>query len=175
MRFFWRIVFCVFLLPYTGCDLRTPSRSAEEAATELLAIWEFGDTSGISVLFSADAVYADVPNDRELVGIEQITGYVTHVHSWASDIEIAVQSLRATGESAAIEWVMTGVQDRPIRGMIPMATDRRFTIQGVTLVDVTDGRIHRAVDYIQVLPLIVQLGGYVTLPGGGVLGEPAQN
>jgi hypothetical protein len=69
---------------------------------------------------------------------------------------------------------MRGVQDRPIAGRVPVATGRSFAIRGATLIEMKDGRIRRAADYIDVLGFVLQLGARVELPGGVVLGGNEQ-
>jgi hypothetical protein len=42
-------------------------------------------------------------------------------------------------------------------------------LNGVTIIEMDGGRIRRAADYIDVLPLVLQLGGKAELPGGVVM------
>ena len=158
-----------------GLSLPTPAQDASpsSALEELLGVWESGEVESLGRLFEDDAVYVDMPNDRRLSGLEAIKGYVSHVHSWASEIRVEIRSVREGPSFAVAEWTMEGTQDRPIRGLIPIATGQSFSISGTTLIDVRNGLISRAVDYIQVTPLMLQLGGRIELPGGVVLGgEP---
>ena len=146
---------------------------AESAVRTLLGAWESGDAESLDDLFLPDAVYVDMPNDRVLTGVPAIKGFVDHVHSWASEVAIEIRSVRAADGFAVAEWTMSGVQDRPIPGMVPVAaTGRAFEITGTTIVEVEGRRIRRAVDYIQVVPLMLQLGGRIELPGGTVLEGP---
>lgn len=145
---------------------------AASAVRTLLGVWESGDAESLDDLFLPDAVYVDMPNDRVLTGVPAIRGFVEHVHSWASELAIEIRSVRAADGFAVAEWAMSGVQDRPIPGMVPVATGREFTITGATIVEVEGERISRAVDYIQVVPLMLQLGGRIELPGGTVLEGP---
>ena len=148
-------------------------RAPEDVVRALMAVWESGDTDRLDGLFHPDATYVDKPNAREFHGVGEIRGYVGHVHSWAAQVALEVTSVRSGSGFAVAEWVMTGVQDRPISGMIPVATNRSFSIHGTTMVDVEDGRASRAVEYIQVMPLMLQLGARIELPGGVVIGGGA--
>jgi len=103
--------------------------------------------------------------------------YVGHVHAWASQVQITIAAIHSGADAAVAEWVMRGVQDRPIPGRVPVATNRPFELKGVTVVELRDGRIARAADYIDVLGFVVQLGAQVRLPGGVVIpagGDAAQ-
>lgn len=139
--------------------------SAEVAIQSLMEVWESGDVEVLDSIFHSDAVYVDMPNGREFGGIDEIKGYVQHVHSWASQVVVEVSTIRSGVDLAVAEWTMSGVQDRPIPGVVRMATDATFSIKGATVVDFVDGRMAKAVDYIQVIPLILQLGGRIELPG----------
>ncbi len=146
---------------------------AVQRARQLMAIWESGDTGTLADIAAADVVYDDVPNGVRFEGLEGVRRYVGHVHSWASDVTITVTAVHGGPDAAVAEWVMRGVQDRPIPGRVPVATGRTFELPGATLVEVRDGRIVRAADYIDVLGFVVQLGSRVELPGGVVI-EPEE-
>lgn len=146
--------------------------SAERAMRTLLRSWETGDTGGFPELFTEDAIYDDMPNARRLTGLEEITGYVAGVHSWADSVTMEIGNVRAAEDFAFAEWVFRAVQTGPMGSMVRAVTCRRVEIPGITVITMRDGRIARAVDYIQVLPLILQVGGRVEIPGGTVLELP---
>ena len=150
-----------------GC--RADSNRAQSLAAQLMEMWRTGNTSALEAISTPDVVYDDVPNAQRFEGPEGVRQYIGHVHAWASDIEIEITSLRGDAHTAIAEWVMFGMQDRPIPGRVPIATRRPFRLQGVTLVELRDGRIARAADYLDVLGFVVQLGGRVELPGGVVI------
>lgn len=150
-----------------GC--RATSNRAEVMAERLMEMWRTGNTSALEAIAATDVVYDDVPNGQRFEGREGVRRYIGHVHSWASDIEIEITSLRGDANTAVAEWIMQGVQDRPIPGRVPIATRRSFRLNGVTLVELRDGKIARAADYLDVLGFVVQLGGRVELPGGTVI------
>ena len=142
---------------------------ADQRARQLMRIWETGDSGVLDEIASPDIVYDDVPNGERFEGLDGVRRYVGHVHSWASQVEITVVAVHSGSDGAVVEWVMRGVQNRPIPGRVPLATNRPFELKGVTLVVLRDGRITRAADYIDVLGFVVQLGSRVELPGGVVI------
>ncbi|MDT8436664.1 MAG: nuclear transport factor 2 family protein [Gemmatimonadota bacterium] len=157
----------VLLCACASCGGRP--ESAAERARQLMEVWETGDVELLAEIAAPGIVYDDVPNGERFEGLEEASGYVRHVHAWAGQVDIEVTAVHGNGDAAYAEWVMTGVQDRPIPGRIPVATDRKFEIRGLTLVETRDGRIARAADYMDVLRFVVQLGGRVELPGGVVV------
>lgn len=162
-------------LVFAGCGQST--ELSDQRARQLMTIWETGDFAMLEEIANPDIVYDDVPNGERFEGLDGVRRYVGHVHSWASQVQITVVAVHSGPDEAVAEWVMRGVQDRPIPGRIPVATNRPFELKGVTLVELEDGRIARAADYIDVLGFVVQLGSRVELPGGLVIpsgGEAAQ-
>ena len=160
------------LLATIACAPAGPSpRLAENEllARTLMALWETGETDNLAQLFRADAVYDDYPNQVQYQGLEEIAGYVTHVHDWADGVTMSISELQVSEYGAVVEWVFSGVQDRPIGNRVPVATGRDVLLNGVTVIQVEDGRIRRAADYIDVLSFVLQLGSEVRLPGGSVL------
>lgn len=150
-----------------GNRARTPS--VEVLLRALLGIWQSGDTSGLKTILHKDIVYEDVPNEHVFSGRDEVAGYIEHVHSWASDLQIEVESIESNSEMAVGEWIMIARQGQPIGARIRVATNRRIRLRGVTLVRVSKGRIIRATDFLDALTLMRQLGGSVALPGGGTL------
>lgn len=127
------------------------------------------DTAAIMELFWPDAVYDDYASQLQYRGIEEIVGYVTSVHTWADDVYLNVGEVHASASGAVAEWLFAAVQARPMGGLVPVATNREVTVNGVTIIEVDRGRIRRAADYTDTTPLLLQLGGRMTLPGGGMM------
>jgi len=145
----------------------TPSTLVET----LMSVWESGDTSVLDGIMSEDVVYEDKPNRRSLQGLEEAKTYVSHVHTWASGVEIEITQVRSSGNSAVAEWTMSATQSKPIPGRVTVATNRPIEIFGLTAIDVERGKIVRAVDYLDALGFVLQLGATVELPGGTRLGD----
>jgi len=135
----------------------------------LLSVWESGDTDALLELFQPDAAYDDFPNQVQYHGIDEIVGYVSSVHTWGTAVAMNVIQVHATEDGATAEWVLSAIQEGPIGDMVPVATGREVVLNGVTLIETEGGRIRRAADYMDVLPFVLQLGGEVTMPGGGVI------
>lgn len=184
----WRRVPSAFLtslvLTTAACAQPQPGPSRVEAENEiairtLMAMWESGDAEDVAGLFHPDAVYDDFPNQQQYRGLQEIGQYLTSGSSWAEGVNMSVTAVHVSETGAVAEWVFSGVQDHPMGSLVPMATGREVVLNGVTVIEVDGGRIRRAADYMDVLPLVLQLGGRVSLPGGGTLSldpaPPAEN
>lgn len=140
---------------------------AEMTARALMAVWESGDRLALSRLFRPDAVYEDFSNQVQYRGIEEISTYVGHVTRWATDLRMDVGAVHASPTVATVEWLLSGVQDRPIPRLLGVATNREFFLNGVTVVELDGEFVTRAADYLDVASLLLQLGATISLPDGG--------
>ena len=144
-----------------------PQVAYQEIANALVRAWETGDLELLDDLFAPDAVYQDRSNGHDYRGIDEIKQYVAHVHAWASDTRMKIEAMHICQDGAVVESVFTGVQDRPIGEILPVATGRRFALVGVTVLEIEAGKIRRAADCYADLSLALQLGGRLEMPGGG--------
>ena len=157
-----------------ACSPTAPGRSQAEAESEfairtLLAMVGSGSADDVAGLFHPDAVYDDFANQHQYRGLEEIAGYVSGGSRWATGVSMNVIDVHVSSTGAVAEWVFTGIQDHPIGSLLPVVTGREVVLNGVTIIEMEDGRIRRAADYVDALPLVLQLGGEVHMPGGGVL------
>jgi steroid delta-isomerase-like uncharacterized protein len=158
----------------TGCvpgarDDVPAAREAELTIRSLMAAWESGDAALVEDLFRPEATYDDFPNQHTYQGVEEIVGYVLAVHDWADDVYWNVGTVHVTESGAVAEWVFSAVQARPIGTRVPVATGREVVMNGITVIEVENGRIMRAADYMDTAPMMLQLGGRIELPGGSVI------
>lgn len=158
----------------TACGACAPTEDDALSQNELLVraladAQQAADTAAITELFWPDAVYDDFASQLQYRGIDEIVGYVTSVHTWADDVYLNVGEVHSSATGAVAEWLFAAVQARPMGELVPVATNREVVVNGVTIIEVEGGRIRRAADYTDTTPLLLQLGGRMTLPGGGVM------
>ena len=156
------------------CSPGRPGPSQAEAENEiairsLMALIGSSNADDVAGLFHPDAVYDDYANQRQYRGLEEIAGYITGGTRWATGVSMDVLSVHVSDSVAVAEWVFTGIQDRPVGSLLPVVTGREVVLNGVTIIEMEGGRIRRAADYVDALQLVLQLGGEVRMPGGGVL------
>ncbi|HSG46490.1 MAG TPA: nuclear transport factor 2 family protein [Longimicrobiales bacterium] len=157
-----------------GCargEMPEPSL-AEVRLMEVMAMRHSGDVTGAEDIFHPAAVYDDYPNQLQHRGLPEIADFIQGLHRWASGVFLDVVRVHAAGDRAVAEWVLDGVQSAPYPGVADSATFRRFRLEGVTVVEVERGLVVRVADYADMVPLILELGGSVTLPSGEVVVLP---
>jgi steroid delta-isomerase-like uncharacterized protein len=145
--------------------------NVNQLGTDLIKLWETGDTLKTKTIFLKESTYTDVANNQVFSGIQEINKYVSHIHSWASDIKMTIRNIKVSDEIGYVEWTLNGKQTKAIKGMIPVATNNSITLQGVSLIEVSNGKIEKASDYMDVLGFVIQLGSKVELPGGMIIGQ----
>jgi steroid delta-isomerase-like uncharacterized protein len=171
----------IYYLLYVGILISCqPSNKVEENKSignniqllnNLMVLWETGDTIKTIEIFSENCEYTDVANNTTLSGIEGVNRYISHVHNWASNTHMTVRKINASENIGYVEWIFTAVQSSPIKGRVPIATNKNITLNGVTVVEFKDGKIQKAADYMDVLGFVIQLGSKIELPGGVIIGE----
>ncbi|MBT8487734.1 MAG: nuclear transport factor 2 family protein, partial [Gemmatimonadetes bacterium] len=142
-------------------------REAELLARTLSAAIEAADTAVIRDLFWPQATYEDYPNQHTYLGVDEIVGYVTGAHRWADDVLMNVGNVHPTADGGVVfEWVFSGVQTRPLDGVLSEGTGREVVLNGVTILQLDGGRVERAADYTDSGALLLQLGATVEMPDG---------
>ena len=151
-----------------------PGYAEKKLAPELLGraliqVWEDGKVETLGKILSPDVVYEVSHSTHRYIGFKEAVSYISHLHAFSKDLKLEVLTSFSTKNENVIEWVMSGIQVKPIEGRISIATNRKFRIRGLTIIHVKDGLITKAVDYLDVLGFLLQLGAKVELPGGVVL------
>lgn len=142
---------------------------AETRIVELLEMRRTGNVARAAEVFDPVAVYEDYPNQVEYRGLPEIAEYLVGTHQWAGGVFLDVTRVHAAEDWAVAEWVLAGEQNAPFPGVADSATYRSFRLEGVTVVELERGMVVRAADYADMMPLVLGLGGSVTLPSGEVI------
>lgn len=138
----------------------------EAAVIRLTDAWAQADTAALLDLFWNDATYEDFVNQEVYVGLQEIVGYITSVHTWGDDVYMNPGRIHLGRNVAVAEWVFSAVQTRPMGSLLAEGTGREVVLYGVTILEFADGRIIRAADYADSAPLLLQLGARIEMPGG---------
>jgi len=159
------------LLVTTSCAPRpeqTGSSEAELTIQLLTSAIATADTAVILEIFWPEATYDDFASQLTYQGIQEIVAYLTNAHEWGDDVYMNIGRIHATPTGAIGEWVFSAVQNRPLGDRFPVASGAEVVLNGVTIIEMQGDRIIRAADYVDGVPMILQLGGRIELPGGGV-------
>ena len=161
-------ILTIFLL-LSSCTEKI--QDSETLGRKLMKIWESGEVEKLDLIMSSDAVYTAGQDGDVYDDPDEIKDYISHVGGFSKDFKVDIKSVKATETFSVLEWKMTGFQHKPVPGKISVPTNRKFTVNGVTIVEVENGKIIRATDYLDLLGFVVQLGAKVDLPGGKIIGK----
>lgn len=141
-------------------------------AYSLLAAREAGDREAMAALFRTDAVFDDFSASVQYRGVVEIASFLVEPHAWGSDVVLTPTAVHPSPTGAVVEWVFSAVQTGTILNRVEVGTGREVVLNGVTILEISDGLVTRGADYVDALPLILQVGGRVEMPGGTVLALP---
>ncbi len=136
-----------------------PPGPTPDAVAGVLAAFEAawnGDPAAAADLVAEDVEYLEVPSGRLSQGPEEIVAWIEETRAWAPDFTIRTRDIVISGDRATWEWVMEGTQtgEWPEIG----TTNRRFSVPGVSVIRMRDGRIASCRDYWDMQDLMTQLG-----------------
>ena len=140
-------------------DDSTNTTGPQTWAPQYLAAWSAHDGEAVTGFMTDDVVYTDFALGVSLEGRAAVTAFVHGLaETFSSDYRFEEVSVQGDGGAYALEWVMSGTNDRadPERGL--PATGRRFHIPGVSVGTLRDGRIHRNRDYWDLAGYLAEVG-----------------
>lgn len=107
-------------------------------------------------LCSDDTRFEDTAFGVAVAGKEQYRGVFTRFFGSISGVRAEVKSIIASGEWAAAVWTFSGTQKGNFPG-IP-ATGKSFSVRGVSIVQVSNGKMKSRTDYWDSATMLKQLG-----------------
>lgn len=127
-----------------------------EMASDWVAGWSAHDIERVVSLCTDDCVYEDVPMAVVNRGKEALRAFGRQVFGAFPDLKVDLSSYFAAGDGAVLEWVMSGTHEGDLPGL--PATGASFSVRGVTVLVLKDGRISRNSDYWDLASVLTQLG-----------------
>lgn len=107
----------------------------------------------VAALYTADAVYEDVPSDNRSKGGD-VKGFLTAFTKGVSDIKLTSMNAFATAEWAVLEYTFAATD----RGFIPGAEGKPFSVRIATIFQLQGDKITRSSDYYDTTTIVRQLG-----------------
>ncbi len=107
-------------------------------------------------LCSDDTRFEDTAFGVVVAGKDQYRGVFTRFFGSISGVRVEVKAVVASGEWAAAVWTFSGTQNGDFPG-VP-ATGRSFSVRGVSMIQVRDGKVRNRTDYWDSATMLRQLG-----------------
>lgn len=124
--------------------------------------WSTQDIEAILSFFADDCVYEDVALSSVNKGKQELEEFLKATFAAVPDFRIDPQAAFTCGDRAASEWVISGTQTGPFPG-IP-ATSKPFSVRGVSIMELKQGKIRRNTDYWSLAEFLRQLGLFPDSP-----------
>ena len=105
--------------------------NAAAARRALEDVFNQGRMEVVSELYSADCVGHDPADDQDRRGIQAMTEKARMYREAMSDLEITIDDLIATDDSAVTRWTARGTNDGELMGMPP--TGRHVEVTGISI------------------------------------------
>jgi steroid delta-isomerase-like uncharacterized protein len=118
---------------------------------EWAAAWEAGDPDRLVALYTADAVYEEVPTASVARGHEEIRAFYAATHANFADIRVTPVRGFREGDHAVLEGLFAG-----------SANGQPFEVPFVAILDLDGDLIRHSRDYFDLYSVLDQIGA---LPG----------
>ncbi|MCX6007517.1 MAG: ester cyclase [Chloroflexi bacterium] len=128
----------------------------EKLAKDLIAAINSQDVDKVLSFFTDDCVYEDVAVGKVNRGKQELKAFFTGWYVFSRDLKFELTSQFSAGDWGATEWIMSGIHTGDVLG-IP-ATNKRFSVRGVSITELGMGRIRRNSDYWNLATFLQQIG-----------------
>lgn len=129
-----------------------PTIAKHTIAKEWIAAWNSHDPDKLLPLFTDDALYEDVAFGSVNHGKAEIRKFVADEYDGVPDLELKLLRADFQGNHGTIEWTFSGTD----KGVFK--TGKKFSVRGVSVIDLRDGKISRNLDFYDSATIMRQVG-----------------
>jgi len=126
-------------------------------AEKWIEAWNSHDVERVLALFTPDVVYEDLPFGVRNHGSAELRAFAVGIFTAVPDLRLDLLNRSLKGRHGTIEWVFSGTDIGLHK------TQRRFSVRGVSVIEVHGQLISRNSDYYDLATILRQLG---LLPAG---------
>ena len=121
-------------------------------AENWIAAWNSHDVEKVIPLFTKDVLYEDVTLTVVNHGAEELRKFATGFLAAVPDLKMELIGSSIQGNQGSIEWILRGT-DKGI-----YKTGQKFSVRGVSIVNLEHGRISRNLDFYDSATIMRQVG-----------------
>jgi len=154
------ILVVMLVLPVIAAPPDSKSTADRDAAVaeKWIAGWNSHSPDKILALFTDDIFYEDVAFGEISHGQAEVRKFFLSELEGVPDLELKLVRADIHGGHGTIEWTFRGT-DRDV-----FKTGKKFSVRGVSVIDMRDGKIFRNVDYYDAATIMRQVGLLPTPP-----------
>jgi steroid delta-isomerase-like uncharacterized protein len=149
-----RIALLLALLATSLLSQNNAQTAAHKAgiAESWISAWNSHDPDKLTAVFAADVMYEDVPFGAVNHGSAELRKFAASEFEAVPDLRVELAKSSIQDGHGSIEWIFSGTDAGIFK------TGKKFSVRGVSIVSVKNGKISRNVDYYDVATLMKQLG-----------------
>ena len=121
-------------------------------AEKWIAAWNSHNPDKMFSLFTDDIVYEDVAFGEVSHGSAELRKFAASEFEGVPDLELKLLRADIHGGHGTIEWMFSGTD----KGVFK--TGKEFSVRGVSVIDMRDGKISRNLDFYDVATIMRQVG-----------------
>ena len=121
-------------------------------AEKLIAAWNSHSPDKMVPLFTDDIFYEDVAFGEISHGSAELRKFAASEFAGVPDLELKLVRANIHGGHGTVEWMFSGT-DKDV-----YKTGKKFSVRGVSVIDVRDGKISRCLDFYDVSTVMRQVG-----------------
>jgi len=148
------IVLTLLALATIPAAPQAKSTSAHEPtiAAQWIAAWNSHDPEKMLPLFTDDALYEDVAFGSVNHGKSELRKFVADEYEGVPDLELKLLRADFRDNHGTIEWTFSGTDKAVFK------TGKKFSVRGVSVIDLRDGKISRNLDFYDSATIMRQVG-----------------
>ena len=132
--------------------LQAASHRNPKISDNFIAAWNSHDVERVISVFTDDVLYEDVTFGAVNHGSAELRKFATSIFEAVPDVKFELVSSTVDNGHGTIEWVFIGTD----KGLYK--TGKRFSVRGVSVIDLRGGRISRNSDFYDAASIMRQVG-----------------
>jgi steroid delta-isomerase-like uncharacterized protein len=157
------MLFATLVLPAIAAPAQNKSKADPNAALaeKWIAAWNSHNPDKMLPLFTDDIVYEDVAFGEVSHGSAELRKFFLSEIEGVPDLELKLERASIRGDHGTIEWTFSGTD----KGVYK--TGKKFSVRGVSAIDLRDGKISRNLDFYDSATIMRQVGVLPNPPADG--------
>jgi steroid delta-isomerase-like uncharacterized protein len=141
-------------LLFAGCATapKGPAKRSNPIVEKAFAAWNSHDLDKVVAAYSDDIIYEDVPFGPLNNGQGEFRTWAALCFSIIGDFKIEATNTWVENGHGVVEWVWSGVDKDWFK------TGKPFSVRGVSVIEVRDGKISRNKDFYDGAAILRQVG-----------------
>ena len=155
------ILLATLVLPAIAAAATADSKPVDAGAAlaeRWIAAWNSHNPDKMLSLFTDDIVYEDVAFGEVSHGSAELRKFAASEFEGVPDLELKLLRADIHGGHGTIEWMFSGTD----KGVFK--TGKKFSVRGVSVIDMRGGKISRNLDFYDVATIMRQVGVLPTPP-----------